>query len=192
MTTTPTPEQDLRRLRAVAAADAIGNESVTESVERAGGDRVTQSGDGVDLVPGRFTRENAQEMAQRAVVARRERAEARRSDEASGRRVGAARDEAATAVDELLEVAAGLVGARAALGQTAFAGALVLTDRVRRGKVEDRHLHYAAQAIEKLTNVGRLEAGEPTSATLSVTANPADFRAWVQGIKNDLAAPAAN
>jgi hypothetical protein len=86
-------------------------------------------------------------------------------------------------VGELLDVAALLGGAREGVGPTAFAGALVLADRIRRGQVADRHVHYAAQAVAKLVEVGRLEAGEATSHSLSVAASPADFEKYVRELR---------
>lgn len=122
----------------------------------------------------RFTPETAQAAGRKGAEARKAKALERRQ---------AAEDQAA----DLVELAEALGGARQGVGPVAFAGALALADRIRRGKVEDRHLHYAAQAVEKLVTVGRLEAGDPTSTTFSVTADAADFRTWMHRLRDELA-----
>lgn len=91
---------------------------------------------------------------------------------------------------ELVEWSELTIGARGLLADTAFLGASVLARRIAQGDVPDRHVHYVATAIEKLTNVGRLESGEPTSFGVSVAANTDDWSRWLDGLRADAEATA--
>jgi hypothetical protein len=138
------------------------------------GSQVVPVDDGGPAHGTRFTSETASAAGRRGAAARQAKALARKET---------AEDQTGT----LLELAKVLGGARNGVGPTAFAGALALADRIRQGKVPDRHVHYAAQAVAKLVEVGRLEAGDPTSTSLSVTATATDFGEWLHRLRDELA-----
>jgi len=126
---------------------------------------------------GRWDSESAAEAGRRSVVARRAQRARREAKLERKLLAGQAAD------SELVEWAELTIGARAMLADTAFLGASVLAARIAKGDIADRYLHYAATAIEKLTNVGRLESGEPTSFGVSVSASADDFAQWLADLR---------
>lgn len=94
-------------------------------------------------------------------------------------------------LEQLIPLLDELGDCRPDLRDAAFTGAYVLVGRLASGQVGDRHVHYVAQAIEKLVNVGRLESGEATSHSLSVTAGADDFRQWIEAQRGQVTAASA-
>ena len=76
------------------------------------------------------------------------------------------------------------------VGPICRAGAVKLAAEISAGAVPVRYVHHVASAIRALVDVARIEAGQPTALSATLTADARDFSVYVEGIRKQALAAA--